>query len=60
VLAADKQRAELVRQVVLKPDTTELAARISIVSKDAPAVMLERVLSRYITDEILKREAATK
>ena len=50
-------RADLIRQIVLKNDTVEIAARVSIVTKDAPETMLERVLSRYITDELVKREA---
>ena len=59
-LASGKKRAALVKEIALKPDTTEIAARIHLATSVDPAIELESVLTRYITDEVKKREEEVK
>ena len=60
ILAAERKRAMLVKDVVLQYDTSEMSIRIQLALEANPKITLESVWRRYILDEVLKREEEAK
>ena len=56
LLAAERKRAALVREVFLNYDISEMAIRLQLALDANPKIELGRVLTRYLLDEVLKRE----